>query len=86
MHILFWFPVPPTTINITTQPVEARAGHQLRLTCVCSSSNPPAVITWVHSSQHMPGTSLGHDNAEFGGKSSKNVLEFIPTAADHNTA
>ncbi|WAR05395.1 NPHN-like protein [Mya arenaria] len=76
---------PPKFVNITSQPAEARSGHQLELTCVSGSSNPPAVITWIHNNQQLQGTSLGHTDAQYWGKASKNVLDFIPTSADHDT-
>ncbi|XP_052273577.1 nephrin-like isoform X3 [Dreissena polymorpha] len=76
----------PTSVNITSEPLIARAGQQLHLTCISRTSNPPAVITWMHNNRQMTGTNLGHTDAEFGGKSTKNVLEFTPTSADHDTA
>ena len=40
--------VPPASVDITADPPVARAGQLLKLTCVSASSNPAAVLTWIH--------------------------------------
>ena len=73
-------------MNISSDPVLARADHPLRLTCTSASSNPAAEITWMHDNQKMTGTNIGRTNGVNGGKISKNQLEIIPTSADHKAA
>ncbi|XP_060601091.1 synaptogenesis protein syg-2-like isoform X3 [Ruditapes philippinarum] len=77
---------PPAKVNISSDPVVARAGHRLRLTCTSASSNPAAEITWMHDNHKLTGTNIGMTSGVNGGKISKNQLEIIPTSADHNSA
>ncbi|XP_053408375.1 nephrin-like isoform X2 [Mercenaria mercenaria] len=77
---------PPASVNISSDPVIARAGHRLRLKCMSASSNPAAEITWMHNNQKLTGTNIGMTSGVNGGKISKNQLEIIPTSADHEAS
>ncbi|XP_012942646.1 nephrin [Aplysia californica] len=75
---------PPAHVVISLSPSQPSAGQQVDLTCVSSSSNPAAEITWLRNGRRMTGVSLGTVEAEHGGKNTTNRLRFYPTSRDHN--
>ncbi|KAL8624534.1 hypothetical protein ACOMHN_005836 [Nucella lapillus] len=80
MTVLF----PPSSVNITTSTSQPRAGDGMTLTCVSSSSNPAAEITWLKGGHRIQGVNRGVVDAANGGKNTTNVLHLIPTSSDHN--
>ncbi|KAL3885782.1 hypothetical protein ACJMK2_025820 [Sinanodonta woodiana] len=74
---------PPPSVGITTDPKQPKAGHKLTLTCISASSNPGAVITWINNNRRIQGIDKGMTPAEYGGKSTTNILEFVPTSEHH---
>ncbi|XP_076457833.1 nephrin-like [Babylonia areolata] len=80
MTVLF----PPSSVNITTSTSQPRAGEGMTLTCVSSSSNPAAEITWLKGGVRVQGVNRGVVDAAHGGKNTTSVLHLIPTSSDHN--
>ena len=52
-QLKFYFPVPPASVQITADPPVGREGQKLRLTCISASSNPAAVLTWIHNNKQL---------------------------------
>ncbi|BFZ25572.1 hypothetical protein BsWGS_28611 [Bradybaena similaris] len=75
---------PPSQVTITISPSQPKVGQQTDLTCVSSSSNPPAEIMWVRNGRSVSGHDLGTTEAEFGGKNTTNRLRISPTSKDHS--
>ncbi|CAL1531983.1 unnamed protein product [Lymnaea stagnalis] len=75
---------PPSQVEISVNPSQPQAGQPLNLTCISSSSNPPAEIVWVRNGRRVTSEHLGTVDAENGGKKSTNRYSFIPTSRDHN--
>ncbi|XP_067679249.1 nephrin-like isoform X2 [Haliotis asinina] len=77
---------PPASVSIKTWPAKPKAGQLMNITCVSASSNPAADITWIKGAdrRRVQGIDRGEVEAENDGKSTTNVLEFLPTSADHN--
>ncbi|XP_041373934.1 nephrin-like isoform X2 [Gigantopelta aegis] len=76
---------PPASVAISVWPDKPRVGEMMNLTCVCASSNPAAEITWIRDGREIRGTNYGSVEAENGGMSTTNVLEFVPVSDDHNS-
>ncbi|KAK2152414.1 hypothetical protein LSH36_329g02058 [Paralvinella palmiformis] len=75
---------PPKSLDITVRPKKGRVGEKLTLTCKSASSNPASTVYWVKDGDKLPkGIDKGQVDADFGGKSSVNVLELVPTVEDN---
>ena len=66
-------------------PDKPRVGEMMNLTCVSASSNPAAEITWIRDGREIRGTNHGSVEAENGGMSTTNILQFVPVSDDHNS-
>ncbi|KAH9491414.1 hypothetical protein Btru_031278 [Bulinus truncatus] len=75
---------PPAQVTITVNPTQPRAGRPVDLTCMSSSSNPPAEIVWVRNGRKMSSLDLGTVDSTNGGKNTTNRLTFTPSSKDHN--
>lgn len=51
----------------------------MTLTCLSASSNPAAVITWIKDGRRMQGITESEQDADHGGKTTRNILKFTPT-------
>ncbi|KAK3106873.1 hypothetical protein FSP39_001753 [Pinctada imbricata] len=75
---------PPSTATITGNR-NAKAGETVTLTCVSSSSNPPAVITWTSKGNSVAGnTDVTITPSDHGGNTTTSVLSLTVTKADNN--
>ncbi|XP_037082277.1 nephrin-like isoform X2 [Pollicipes pollicipes] len=74
----------PETVTIRGTK-EAKGGESVRMTCVTSSSNPPANITWVINGRTMINTTQRKAAAPAGGwVTSSNISTIIPPGMEEN--
>ena len=60
---LFLQIVPPTSLEISTDPPQISAGEPVTITCKSSSSNPPSTITWLRGGRRIQGRDGGQVDA-----------------------
>ncbi|GFR88536.1 down syndrome cell adhesion molecule [Elysia marginata] len=84
-QVTFSVMFPPKTVNITGHNRPASVGQEITLECQCSSSNPPAKLTWKKNRHRLIGTNPVTENGENGGKRSSSVLKVIASPRDHNS-
>nr|XP_053642776.1 nephrin-like isoform X2 [Cherax quadricarinatus] len=73
----------PLEVSVRAVPSTSQVGQVVRLTCLASSSHPPATITWTSGDVTLQGDVTYSTPAAFGGTSSRSELQVNTTAEDN---
>ncbi|XP_050708968.1 nephrin-like [Eriocheir sinensis] len=74
---------PPRELMGSLEPEVAQEGSQVTLTCLTSSSNPPANLTWTSQGSPPPMATTTTAPAAFGGTSTRSEVVMVVQALDH---